>query len=405
MSDTPLWRQDFPIFQESGGHKPLTYLDTAATSQKPQVVIDTISKFYSHDYGTVNRAVYSLAAQATERYQAVRHTVQRFINAESPEEIVFTRGTTESINFVAYAFGKAFIQEGDEILIPEIEHHSNIVPWQLMAEDRGACVRSLPVKDDGSLCLESYKGALSSKTKLVAIAHVSNSLGTVHPIKTIVGLAHGVGAKVFVDGAQAAPQVLVDVQDLDADFYAFSAHKAYGPTGVGVLYGKFALLEQLPPAHGGGDMIDQVSFEKTTYAPPPIKFEPGTPPIAQVLGMGAACQYLMDIGMQKVHCYEQNLLYYATTELKQIPGLCIIGHAPQKVGIVSFVVEGVHHLDLGTLLDLEGFAIRTGHHCTQPAMKRFGVSGTCRLSFGIYNTLSEIDHFIISLKNCINKLG
>lgn len=399
------WRQDFPlIYRQTQGEHPLVYLDTGATSQKPQVVIDTLYDFYKSQYGTVNRAVYSLAAQATERYQAVRELTRSFLHAESVDEIIFTRGTTESINFIAYSFGKAFIQAGDEILIPEIEHHANIVPWQIMAEDRGAVIKVVPVNDQGELCLDSYKQLLGPRTKLVAIAHVSNSLGTIHPIKEIAQLAHENGSKILVDGAQAAPQIPVNVQELDADFYVFSPHKTYGPTGVGVLYGKKALLDQLPPPQGGGDMIDQVTFEKTTYATAPIKFEAGTPMIAQVIGMGAALRYLLDCGLDSIFTHEQELMHYATKQLLEIPGLRILGTAAQKAAIITFVIESAHHLDIGTLLDLRGVAIRTGHHCAQPAMARFGVTGACRVSFGLYNTLEDVDLFIGHLKAVLTML-
>lgn len=384
--------------------RPLIYLDTAATAQKPQTVIDAVTNFYQNGYGTVHRAIYELSVLSTHNYQAARKKISELINAEKPEEIIFTRGTTESINFVAYSFGKAFVLPGDEIIISEIEHHSNIVPWQIMCEDRGAVLKVIPVNDQGELILEAYEGLLSDKTKLVAIAHVSNALGTIHPIKKIIAMARKFGAKVLIDGAQGAPHLTIDVQDLEADFYVFSGHKFYGPTGIGILYGKEALLDAMPPAQGGGDMIETVTFPRTTYNVLPMKFEAGTPMIAEVIGLAAAVDYVKNLGLTQIQQWEHVLLDYATAQLQEISGLRIIGNAQSKGAIISFIVEGVHPLDIGTLLDLRGIAIRTGHHCAQPAMRRFGLTGTARASFAFYNTKGEIDRFVSNLKEVIRTL-
>lgn len=398
------YREDFPILKEKVRGKPLVYLDSAATAQKPQSLIDAISNFYSRDYGTVHRAVYALAARATDSYAAVRSKVRAFLSAGRDEEIVFTRGTTEAINLVASSFGKEFIQPGDEVLVSTICHHSNIVPWQMMCEARGAKVRVIPCDDRGVLDLEAYKGLLNEKTRMVAVTHVANSIGTINPIKEMTQMAHEVGARFLADGAQSVPHMPVDVQDLGVDFYAFSGHKALGPTGIGCLYAKYDFLHQLPPYQGGGDMIDRVTFEKTTYNDPPLKFEAGTPAIAQVIGLGAAIDYLQSVGMDKLHQWEGVLLAAGTKRLQAIDGLRIIGTAPEKGGILSFVVDGVHHLDIGTLLDLKGIAVRTGHHCTQPAMDRFGVTGTVRASFCLYNTLEEVEYFADCLEQVIRRL-
>lgn len=397
-------RNDFPMLSKSMHGKPLIYFDTSATAQKPNAVIDKMTDFYKNHYSTVHRSVYELSALATKEYQEVRHKVQQLLNAKEVHEIIFTRGTTDAINLVAYAFGKAFIKPGDEIILSELEHHANIVPWQIMAEERGAIIKVIPIDANGELKLDVYEQLLTDKTKLVAISHVSNSIGTINPVKLIIEKAHKKNAKVLVDGAQAVPHMKVDVQDLDADFYVFSGHKIYGPTGIGVLYGKEALLNQMPPYQGGGDMIDKVTFEKTTYNVLPTKFEAGTPLIAEVIGLGAAIDYINQIGLDKIHTHEQSLLEYATSKMKEIPNLKIIGNASQKAGIISFIVDKIHPLDIGTLLDLKGVAIRTGHHCAQPTMNCFGVSSTARISFGIYNTKEEIDKFIVYLKDVINTL-
>lgn len=397
-------RDDFPMLKKMMHGKPLIYFDSAATAQKPQVVIDAIKDFYQDHYGTVHRAVYHLSAHSTKQYQQKRTKVRKFLNAAKDEEIIFTRGTTESINLVATCFGKAFVKPGDEVIISEIEHHSNIVPWQFMCEERGATLKIIPVDDRGELDLDTFSRLLNDKTKIVAVAHISNVLGTQHPIEKIIKMAHNAGAKVLIDGAQAAPHMLINVQELDADFYVFSGHKAFGPTGVGVLYGKEELLEAMPPYQGGGDMVETVDFSKSTYNTLPLKFEAGTPMIAQVMGLGAAIDYLTSIGLEQIHNWEQELLNYATHHLENIEGLRIIGTAPKKGAIISFVVDGIHPLDIGTMIDLQGIAIRTGHHCAQPAMRRFNVPGTARASFALYNTKEEIDHFIKALNKTIRRL-
>lgn len=384
--------------------KPLVYLDSAATAQKPQCVIDAINQFYTSNYGTVHRAVYELALHATEKYQLVREKVRDLIGAKKAEEIIYTRGTTESINMIAYSYGKAFVKPGDEILITEMEHHSNIVPWQILCEDRGAQLKVVPVLDNGELDLDAFRKLLSDKTRLVAITHISNTLGTINPVKELISEAHAAGAHVLIDGAQAIPHSPVNVADLDCDFYVFSVHKAFGPTGIGILYGKEELLDQLPPYQGGGDMIDKVSFEKTTYQTLPLKFEAGTPMIAEVMGLGAAIDYLNSVGMEKIREWEHQLLVYAQKQLEQVDSLKVIGRAKEKAAIISFLIEGVHHLDLGTFLDLQGVAVRTGHHCTQPLMQRFGIAGTTRASFALYNTKEDVDHFVLALKSVIQKL-
>ncbi|CUI15831.1 putative cysteine desulfurase [Candidatus Protochlamydia naegleriophila] len=397
-------RQDFPMLGKTMHGHPLVYLDSAATSQKPQVVIDCIDDFYRNHYGTVHRAVYELAIRSSEDYQKTRHKVKAFLNASQVEEIIFTRGTTESINMVAYSFGKAFVRPGDEILISAMEHHSNIVPWQLLCEDRGATLKVIPMNEKGELLFDEYVKLLSPKTKLVAVTHVANSLGTINPVKEIVEKAHEAGAKVLVDGAQSAPHLKIDVQELGMDFFVFSGHKLMGPTGIGILYGKAELLDQMPPYQGGGDMIETVTFSKTTYNVLPLKFEAGTPMIAEVMGLGAAIDYLNQIGLDNIQAYEHRLLEYATDKLSHIPGLRIIGQAAQKGALISFVIDGIHSLDIGTLLDLKGIAVRTGHHCAQPVMKFFNVPATARASFAFYNTFEEIDQLDQALHDSITCL-
>lgn len=384
--------------------KPLIYFDSAATAQKPQVVIDAIQNFYQNAYGTVHRAVYELAVHSTQEYQAIREKISAFLNAKSDHEIIYTRGTTESINMVAYSFGKAFVKPGDEVIISEMEHHSNIVPWQLMCEDRQAKLKIIPINDRGEILLDEFQKLLTEKTKIVSIGHIANSLGTINPIKEMIHMAHQAGAKVLIDGAQSAPNMPIDVQDLDADFYVFSGHKLFGPTGIGILYGKEALLEQMPPYQGGGDMIETVSFDKTTFNVLPLKFEAGTPMIAEVIGLGAAIDYVNSIGMNQIKNYEHELLEYATLQLQEIPKLRIIGTAKEKGAIISFIVEGLHTLDIGTFLDLRGVAVRTGHHCAQPTMRHFGIPGTVRASFSFYNNKEEIDRFVVALKEVITLL-
>lgn len=384
--------------------KPLIYLDSAATAMKPQSVIDAVTSCYRDHYGTVHRAVYELSVHSTHAYQEARKKVQAFLNAAKTHEIIFTRGTTESINLVAYSFGKAFIKPGDEIIISEIEHHSNIVPWQIACEDRGATLKVIPANSRGELDLEAFQKLLTDRTKMVAVNHISNSLGTLNPIKKIIALAHQAGAKVLIDAAQSAPHIPLDVQDLDADFLVFSGHKLYGPTGIGILYGKEALLDVMPPYQGGGDMIENVTFPKTTYNVLPLKFEAGTPMFVEAIALGAAIDYISALGLDAIQKWEQTLLKDATAKISEIPGLHIIGTAQEKGAIISFVVEGTHQLDVGTLLDLQGVAVRTGHHCAQPAMRRFSVTGTARASFALYNTKEEIDQFIAAVKHCVQML-
>lgn len=399
-----LLRKDFPMLDKTMHGKPLIYFDSAATAQKPQTVIDAINNYYTNSYGTVHRAVYELSVHATQQYQEIRKKIADLLNAKHSEEIIFTRGTTESINMIAYSFGKAFINPGDEILITELEHHSNIVPWQILCEDRKAILKVVPINDKGELKMDEFAKLLTDKTKLVSVAYISNALGTINPIKEIISMAHQKGAKVLIDGAQSTPHSAIDVQDLDADFYVFSGHKFYGPTGIGILYGKAELLNQMPPYQGGGDMIEKVTFDKTTYNVLPMKFEAGTPMIAEVIGLGAAVDYVQKIGLENIHDYEQDLLHYATEKMSKIDGLRIIGTAEEKGAIISFIVDGIHPLDIGTMLDLRGVAIRTGHHCAQPVMKHFNTPSTARASFAFYNTKEEIDRFVEALKDVIRIL-
>ncbi|MBS0654876.1 MAG: cysteine desulfurase [Verrucomicrobia bacterium] len=394
-------REDFPMLQTEVHGRPLIYLDSAATSQKPRAVIDAIAKFYASQYGTVHRAVYSSSVTAGELYAASRKKVKNFIHANHEEEIIFTKGTTDGINLVAHSFGKAFVRPGDEILISEMEHHSNIVPWQLMCEDRGAIIRVIPMSDAGELDLEAYQSLLSERTKMVAVTHVSNALGTINPVKQMIAMAHAAGAKVLVDGAQSVPHMPVDVQELDADFYAFSGHKMLGPTGIGCLFGKRALLDAMPPYQGGGDMIDRVSFEKTTYNTLPLKFEAGTPAIAQVVGLGAAVDYLSSIGMQAIRTREEELFAEVWPHVVDIPGIKVLGSAKERAAIITFTVQDVHPLDIATLLDVQGIAVRSGHLCVQPIMRRFGISAAVRASIAFYNTGEELHFFCKALREVI----
>lgn len=403
--DVKAIRRDFPVLSREFYGKPLVYLDNGATTQKPRQVIDRISKFYSEEYGTVRRGVYALCEGSTNAYNDVREKTARFLNAGSSSEIVFVRGTTEAVNLVAHGYGQVFIQEGDEVVISAMEHHANIVPWQQVCEAKGAKLRVAPINDNGELLLEDFENLLTERTKMVAIAHVSNSLGTINPIRRIVELAHAKDIPVFVDGAQGAPHMKVDVQALDCDFYAFSGHKIYGPTGVGVLYGKEKYLTAMAPYQTGGDMIETVTFEETTFAEPPYKFEAGTPPIAQVIGLGAALDYVETVGLDAIAQYEHHLLDYATKKLREVPGLTIIGNARMKASLISFTMEAAHPLDIGTLVDLEGIAIRTGHHCAQPVMRRFNVPATARASFAFYNTEEEIDKLVAALYKVIEMCG
>ena len=384
-------RADFPILNERVHGRALIYLDNAATTQKPEAVIEAISHYYRHDNANIHRGVHLLSQRATDAYESARAAVRRFLNAQSSSEIVFVRGATEAINLVAQTYGRTHIVSGDQVLITSMEHHSNIVPWQILCEEKGAKLRVAPVNDRGELLLEKLEELLSSRTKIVSIAHVSNALGTVNPIRQIIRMAHSRGIPVIVDGAQAAPHLQIDVQDLDCDFYAFSGHKIYGPTGIGVLYGRAELLEEMPPYQGGGDMISSVTFEKTIYNKVPHKFEAGTPDISGVIGLGAAIAYIDSLGIASIAEHEDELLSYATAQLEKIPGIRLVGTAREKVGALSFVMEGVHPHDIGTILDQEGIAVRTGHHCAQPIMDRFGIPATVRASFGLYNTKAEID--------------
>jgi len=384
-------REDFPALKQKVRGKPLIYLDNAATSQKPQAVLNTLLRYYTSENSNVHRGVHFLSELATKGYEDARFNIQRFINAADFREIIFVRGTTEAVNLVAHTYGRQHVRGGDEIVISALEHHSNIVPWQMLCEEKGAFLRVVPINDRGELLLEEYENLLTPRTRLVAVNHVSNALGTVNPIRKIVELAHQRGIPVLVDGAQAVPHTRVDVRELDCDFYAFSGHKVYGPTGIGVLYGKAALLEAMPPFQGGGDMISSVTFEKTTYNKIPYKFEAGTPNIAGVIGLGAAIDYLNSIDMEAVAVYEHGLLEYATDAISAVPGVRLIGTAREKAAVVSFVLDGVHPHDVGTILDQEGIAVRAGHHCAQPVMDRFGVPATVRASLGLYNTREEID--------------
>ncbi len=384
-------REDFPILRQKVHGHPLVYLDSAATSQKPRAVLDAMQQFYLQDCSNVHRGVHLLSERATRAYEDGRGKVQRFINAAEAREIVFVRGTTEAVNLVAQTYGRKHVEAGDEILITAMEHHSNIVPWQILCQEKGAALRVAPVNDRGELIFAEFEKLLGPKTKVVSVTHVSNVLGTINPVREITEAAHRWGVPVFVDGAQAAPHGKIDVRDLDCDFYAFSGHKLFGPTGVGVLYGKSALLEEMPPYQGGGDMISSVTFEKTVYNTIPFKFEAGTPYIAGVIGLGAAIEYLNRIGLEAVAAYEHELLEHATRSLARVPGVRLIGTAREKASVVSFVLDGVHPHDIGTILDQRGIAIRTGHHCAQPLMDRFGVPATARASLAFYNTREEID--------------
>ncbi len=384
-------REDFPILKQQIHGRPLVYLDNAATSQKPMMVIEAEQRFYLTDCSNIHRGVHVLSERATKAYEDVRVKVQHFLQAAEAREIVFVRGTTEAINLVANTYGRKHIQAGDEIVISAMEHHSNIVPWQILCEEKGAALRVVPINDNGEIVFEEFEKLLNPRTKFVSVVHVSNVLGTINPVRQIIEVAHRWNLPVLIDGAQAAPHLRVDVQELDCDFYAFSSHKLYGPTGIGALYGKARLLEAMPPYQGGGDMISSVSFEKTVYNVVPYKFEAGTPNIAATIGLGAAIDYVNQIGLKNMAGYEHELLLYATEKLSQIPGVRLIGTAKQKAGVVSFVVDGVHAHDVGTVLDQEGIAIRTGHHCAQPLMERFGVPATARASLAFYNTQQEVD--------------
>ncbi|MGH8806727.1 MAG: SufS family cysteine desulfurase [Noviherbaspirillum sp.] len=403
--DVDRWRADFPVLRQSVHGKPLVYLDNAATSQKPQAVIDCESRYYATTNANIHRGIHDLSQRATEAFEEARGKVRHFINAADSREIIFVRGTTEAINLVAQSYGRSRIKAGDEIVLTEMEHHSNIVPWQLLCEQTGAILRVAPIDDAGELVLEVFEQLLGPRTRLVAVAHVSNALGTINPLRRMIELAHAAGAVVLVDGAQAAAHLKVDVQALDCDFYAFSGHKLYGPTGIGVLYGKAALLDAMPPYQGGGDMISRVTFEKTLYNALPYKFEAGTPHIAGGIGLGAALDYVEQIGLDPIAAHEHDLLAYATQLASEVRGLLLIGTASDKTGILSFVIDGVHPHDIGTILDREGIAIRTGHNCAMPVMDHFGIPATARASFALYNTRGEVDALFAGIRKVIEVFG
>ncbi|HEY5541735.1 MAG TPA: cysteine desulfurase [Candidatus Binatia bacterium] len=398
-------RADFPILAQKIAGKPLVYLDNGATSQKPQAVIDALDHYYSAENSNIHRGVHSLSERATAAYEAAREKVRSFINAESDTEIIFVRGTTEAINLVAQSYGRSFLKAGDEIVISAMEHHSNIVPWQMVCEQVGARLRVIPINHDGEIVMEEYGRLLNDRTKFVAVTHVSNALGTIVPVNEIITLAHQRGVPVLLDGAQAVPHLKVDVRELDCDFYAFSGHKMFGPTGIGVLYGRRGLLEKMPPYQGGGDMISLVTFEKTHYNVLPYKFEAGTPNIAGVIGLGAAVDYLRGLDWQKVAAHERELLVRGTEALSEIVPLRIIGTAKEKAGVLSFVLDHVHAHDVGTILDQEGVAVRAGHHCAMPVMQRFGVPATTRASFAFYNTAEEIDVLVRAIHRVLKVFG
>jgi cysteine desulfurase/selenocysteine lyase len=391
-------QRDFPILDQTIHGKKLVYLDSAATSQKPRAVIDAIVRYYEHDNANIHRGVHTLSVRATEAHDEARETVRRFIQAADANEIIFVRGATEAINLVAQTYGRANVGAGDEVLITAMEHHSNIVPWQILCEEKSAHLRVVPINDAGELELDAFEKLLSPRTRIVAAAHVSNALGTVNPLRKIIQLAHAHDVPVLVDGAQAVPHLPVDVQALGCDFYAFSGHKVYGPTGIGVLYGKEEILAEMPPYQGGGDMISSVTFEKTTYNVVPYKFEAGTPDIAGAIGLGAALEYISRMGMDRIAAHEHDLLTYATEQVGALPGVRLIGTAKERAGVLSFVMEGVHPHDLGTILDREGIAIRTGHHCAQPVMDRFGIPATARASFAVYNTRQDVDALVEGMR-------
>ena len=398
-------RADFPVLHQQVNKAPLIYFDNAATTQKPKAVMDALTAYYEKDNANIHRGLHTLAERATTAYELTRKKLAAFLNAPSTDQIIFTSGTTAGINLVAQTFGRANVGKGDQIIVSNLEHHSNIVPWQMIAEEKGAEIKVIPVSDEGVLDIEALKGLLNPKVKLVAVNHVSNAIGTINPIVEIIQLAHAVGAKVLIDGAQSVAHLAVDVQALDLDFFVFSAHKLFGPTGVGVLYGKRELLEAMPPYQGGGEMIKEVSFSGTTYNELPYKFEAGTPNIADVIAFGAALDYVQAIPAKALAAQEEALLAYATEKLQAIPGLRIVGTAPEKIAVISFVIDGVHPQDIGVLLDKFGIAIRTGHHCAQPLMQRYDLVGTCRASFSFYNTFEEIDRFVLCLEKTLQMLG
>lgn len=392
-------RADFPILKLTVNDKPLVYLDNAASSQMPQQVIDRLVCYQTKQHANIHRGVHYLSEVATSEFEVARRKLQRFINAQEEREVIFTSGTTEAINLVMHGYGRKFISAGDEIILTTLEHHANIVPWQMLAEEKGARIRVVPVNDAGELLIDEYEKLFNERTRFVGVTHVSNALGSINPVKGMIAFAHARGVPVLVDGAQAAPHIRVDVQDLDCDFYAFSGHKLCGPTGIGILYGRASMLEDMQPFKGGGDMILSVTFEKTIYNTIPHKFEAGTPPIAAAIGLGAAVDYLSAIGMDAIAAHEHNLLKYATDQVQTMPGVRIIGTAEQKAAVLSFAVDGVHPHDIGTLLNQDGIAVRTGHHCAQPVMQRFKVPATSRASFAFYNTMDEVNALIAGIRN------
>jgi cysteine desulfurase/selenocysteine lyase len=391
-------RADFPILNLEVNGKPLAYLDSAASSQMPKQVIDRLVRYQTSEHANIHRAVHALSEKATAEYEGARRKIQRFINAKEEREVIYTRGTTDSVNLVMQGYGRAFLGAGDEIIVSQLEHHSNIVPWQMLCEEKSARLRVIPCNDAGELLLDDYAKLFNANTKFVAIAHVSNALGTINPVKDMIATAHRHGVPVLVDGAQAVPHMKVDVQDLDCDFYAFSGHKMCGPTGIGILYGKAQLLEKMKPFEGGGDMILSVTFEKTTYNAIPHKFEAGTPPIAAAIGLGATVDYLESVGMDRIAAHEHDLLTYATEAFTQLKGVRIVGTARNKAAVLSFTLQGVHPHDVGTILNEDGVAVRTGHHCAQPVMRRFGIPATARASFYLYNTFAEVDALVAGIR-------
>jgi len=397
-------RTQFPVLNQQVNGKPLIYLDNAATNQKPKRVIDALAHYYEKDNANIHRGIHTLAERATKAYEATRHAMQEFINAKHVGEIIFTRGVTESINLVAASYGRAFLKEGDEVIISGLEHHSNIVPWQMICEEKGAILKVIPVTEIGEMDLEAYRLLLSSRTKIVAVNHASNSLGTINPIMEIIDAAHHFGAVVLIDGAQAAAHLPIDVQQLNCDFYCISSHKMYGPTGTGILYGKKELLEKMPPYMGGGEMIKEVTFAKTTYNDIPYKFEAGTPNIADVIALKEAISFINETGKENIAAHEHELLRYTVKKLSTIPSLQFIGTSEHKVSVQSFVIEGVHHFDIGQMLDARGIAVRTGHHCTQPLMDQYGIEGTVRASFSVYNTKDEVDQLAEGLERIVKFL-
>jgi cysteine desulfurase/selenocysteine lyase len=403
--DVKAIRELFPVLNRKINNNGLVYLDNAATSQKPQVVIDALNHYYSSYNANIHRGIHTLAEEATASYEEARVAVQQFLNAAFPEEIIFTRGTTEGINLVAYTWGRKNIHAGDEIIVSTMEHHSNIVPWQILCEEKNAVLKVIPINDDGELLMDEYQKLLSSKTKLVSVVHVSNALGTINPVKDIIELAHEAGAVVLVDGAQSTVHLDIDVQEMDCDFFAFSGHKVYGPTGVGVLYGKKKILEAMPVFMGGGEMIKDVTFAKTTYNCLPYKYEAGTPNIGDTIVLKTALNFVQETGKKLIRKHEEDLLKYATAQMQQIPDLRIIGTAKNKASLISFVIKDIHPQDMGVLLDNQGIAVRTGHHCTQPLMERFGITGTTRASFAMYNTEEEVDKLVAGIRKAIKMLS